>query len=579
MQTEDYLNFNRYQNQPAAVESGFSSFYDEDANKYYFSVLDDDNTTVLFISEGYTSEAGRDNGIASVVTNRDLDERYMVKSTEEGRYYLSLRAANNQEIARSNYFRTQAEAIALLPSERKKVKLAAMAAVANTNANDNYLDCIAYENKPLSSFEGFSAFQHETNGQHYFAMIDKTGKVLLRSEGYTTTQSRDNGIQSVIKNRELPERYSVRDFTSGKRIVFLLAANHKEIARSCPISDEKALFALFPLLAPVALGAVGGKDDDYLGCHEYTGYEPDANGIARFEKNGQYYFVWYDENGKVLLRSEGFETQSALQEELDLVLKHRHSDSRYEAIEKAGYRIRVLKDEKGREIGRSCAEKFVVAPPPVVASPPPVAAALPAEPVAASGGFNWWWLIIPLLLLLLFFWWRSCNKTPEVVPPPPPVEAPVDTTKRDTIAEVAPKTAEAEVRIKSIFFDFNSTSLRAESVAELDILVSVLKNNPDYTTVLNAYADSKGSDVYNEALSRKRANAAKDYLVSKGIDAKRIAVSVFGKKDPIAKNQLADGTDSEAGRQFNRRIEIEVKNNAQEVEIVEKIQVPEDLKE
>ncbi|UKJ08342.1 DUF1508 domain-containing protein [Solitalea lacus] len=575
MLSEDYLKFTRYQNQPASEHEGFSVFFDEESGKHYFAMLDDDKTTVLFISEGYPNEEIRDNGIKSVMTNRDLDERYLVKSLEDGRYFLSMRAANNQEIARSNYFYSKAEAQALLPSERKMAK-AALTAIESSSREDNYLHCADYEHKPKSNYADFVSFQHEANGQYYFALINTDNKVLLRSEGYATPQGRDNGIESVIKNKDTPERYSVRHFTSGARMVMLFAANRKEIGRSCPIDDDNTLFALFPLLAPLGMGLkIGTKEDDYLGCHEYTGYNADENEIARFEKNNQYYFAWYDGNGKVLLRSEGFETEQALKEELNLVLKYRNNESRYDAIEKAGYRIRVLKDETGREIGRTCPEKIVVVPPP----PPPVAAPVPVPVPEPSAGFNWWWILLPLLLLAAFFWWRSCNKKAEEVAPPAPAVVPADTMKVDTMQQMTPKASTSEVRLGSILFDFDSAELMSDAVAQLDKLVSVLENNPNYTAELRAYTDAKGSVKYNVALSKRRAKAAKDYLLKKGIAVNRITADNFGKSNPIAKNHLPDGSDSEQGRHYNRRVEIRVLESGKDVNIVDSINVPSDLKE
>lgn len=587
MNTEDYLNYDRYQNRPASVVKDFSAFQDEQTNLYYFAMLDNSGN-VLLISEGYPSETARDSGINSVVNNRELDERYKLRTTADGKYYLSLTAANFQEIAITDFFDTEAEAMALLPSERRKTLAALESITTEANGEDNYLSCNAYRGHPQSANEGFTVFTH-SNGQHYFAMVDNEGNIILRSEGYSSSSARDNGIQSVIKNKDIPERYQTRHFTNGTRIISLLASNRKEIARSCPIDDEQGLFGLFPLLAPPPMALSGSKEDDYLPCHEYTGFEPDENGIARFEKNGQQYFVWYNNEGKVLLRSEGFDTESELQEELAMVLKFRNDESKYEYIDKAGHRIKVLKDNTGREVGRSCAEKYVT---PVMAAPiaaemaAPVAAPI-VVPAAAEpeGRFRWWWIILPLLLAL-FIWWRGCEKKAEEanVPVIKPIDSAkvsssetMEAPKIDTVVKEAAPVTTTE-KIKSVFFDFAKADLSAESTANLDRVVTVLEANPDYKVKLSAYADSKGSDAYNAALSRKRAAATKAYLVSKGINASRIQTSIFGEKDPIARNTLNDGTDTEAGRHFNRRVEISILKDGVVTDLVEKIEVPEDLK-
>ncbi len=135
-------------------------------------------------------------------------------------------------------------------------------------------------------------------------------------------------------------------------------------------------------------------------------------------------------------------------------------------------------------------------------------------------------------------------------------------------------------KIRSIFFDFDRSALRYESKRQLDQLYTILSNNPEYHSELNAHTDAKGSLEYNEALSRRRANAAKKYLENKGIASNRIKVSTFGENAPIAKNELENGRDTEEGRQYNRRVELKiVKTNGQLTELVEEIEVPASLRQ
>jgi outer membrane protein OmpA-like peptidoglycan-associated protein len=129
--------------------------------------------------------------------------------------------------------------------------------------------------------------------------------------------------------------------------------------------------------------------------------------------------------------------------------------------------------------------------------------------------------------------------------------------------------------LKSIFFDFDKSSLRSESIFQLDKLYEILVENPSYTAELRAHTDAKGSVEYNNALSQRRATAAKDYLLRKGIPSHRIKTSTFGENDPIAKNEV-NGQDTEEGRQYNRRVELRVIDAGGNVlnSIVEEIQVP-----
>ncbi len=133
--------------------------------------------------------------------------------------------------------------------------------------------------------------------------------------------------------------------------------------------------------------------------------------------------------------------------------------------------------------------------------------------------------------------------------------------------------------LQNIFFDFDQSYLRDESKSKLRALANILKEFPEYTTTLRAHTDAKGSNSYNEALSLRRANSAKEYLKGRGIAADRIKTETFGEVKPIAKNELNDGKDTEQGRQFNRRVEIIILDKYGNVltEMVDEIDVPDDL--
>ncbi len=135
-------------------------------------------------------------------------------------------------------------------------------------------------------------------------------------------------------------------------------------------------------------------------------------------------------------------------------------------------------------------------------------------------------------------------------------------------------------KLQSIFFDFDKSFLRPKSKRQLDHLYSILAQNVKYTVELSAHTDAKGSLEYNTALSNRRANAAKAYLMAKGIPENRIKISTFGENAPIAKNAMADGKDTPEGRQYNRRVELIIHNSKGAIEpIVEDIQVPATLKQ
>ena len=137
-----------------------------------------------------------------------------------------------------------------------------------------------------------------------------------------------------------------------------------------------------------------------------------------------------------------------------------------------------------------------------------------------------------------------------------------------------------ELRLRSIFFDFDKSDLRPEARERLDQLVQRLRNDASLKVDLMAHTDAKGSDEYNEALSQRRADAARRYVISRGIAASRVTASTFGERSPIARNQYADGNDAATGRQLNRRVELIVRDSdGLALDIVEPIEVPEDLRE
>ena len=99
-------------------------------------------------------------------------------------------------------------------------------------------------------------------------------------------------------------------------------------------------------------------------------------------------------------------------------------------------------------------------------------------------------------------------------------------------------------------FAFNSAELTAADKAGLDKVAERLKANPQEKAKVNGYTDITGPASYNVHLSQKRANAVKDYLVSKGVAASRITTKGYGATDFVAPN------DTIANRAKNRRAEV-----------------------
>ena len=105
----------------------------------------------------------------------------------------------------------------------------------------------------------------------------------------------------------------------------------------------------------------------------------------------------------------------------------------------------------------------------------------------------------------------------------------------------------------NIYFATASYRLLSKSFKGLDEVVKILKENPDLYLDIEGHTDNVGADDYNQTLSDNRANAVKQYFISKGIDASRVNSKGFGESAPVADNNSA------AGRQQNRRVVMTLK--------------------
>jgi peptidoglycan-associated lipoprotein len=123
----------------------------------------------------------------------------------------------------------------------------------------------------------------------------------------------------------------------------------------------------------------------------------------------------------------------------------------------------------------------------------------------------------------------------------------------DSLAALGNTTAAVKTLLATlIHFDFDKSIIRAGDAAILDQKVSILQANPGLRIRISGHCDERGSDEYNLALGNRRATAAKQYLVSHGIDAGRIETASYGEERP-----LDPGHNEEAWAK-NRRDETEI---------------------
>lgn len=99
-------------------------------------------------------------------------------------------------------------------------------------------------------------------------------------------------------------------------------------------------------------------------------------------------------------------------------------------------------------------------------------------------------------------------------------------------------------------FDIGRADLKPAMRTVLDNYARTLNGHRVTTIDIIGHTDSTGSDALNDRLSLDRAQTTRDYLVSHGVAASRIAIAGRGEREPIASN------DTDAGRAANRRVEI-----------------------
>ncbi len=114
--------------------------------------------------------------------------------------------------------------------------------------------------------------------------------------------------------------------------------------------------------------------------------------------------------------------------------------------------------------------------------------------------------------------------------------------------------------LQPIYYEFDKSNITAAAAEKMDRIIEIMEANPDLIIEASSFTDSRGSDTYNLALSQRRAKAAVEYLISKGIDATRIQSKGYGEDKLI--NQCVNGVNcDESSHQLNRRTEFNFVNN------------------
>lgn len=150
----------------------------------------------------------------------------------------------------------------------------------------------------------------------------------------------------------------------------------------------------------------------------------------------------------------------------------------------------------------------------------------------------------------------------------------------DIKVDIAMKSTAKPIVLPNVFYNFNAWDLRPESVESLNLLVDLLKDNPNIIIELGSHTDSKGSQQYNYELSQKRAQSVVNYLIERQIPAARLRAKGYAQTMPFVVDQalnarcpalpigqpltpefiesLQNEADREIAEQANRRTEFRV---------------------
>lgn len=175
-------------------------------------------------------------------------------------------------------------------------------------------------------------------------------------------------------------------------------------------------------------------------------------------------------------------------------------------------------------------------------------------------------MFVVLAAIVMTLGFTGCKSSTKDVPPtpPPPIEAepvapevvepPADFVTEEPETEELPSDATelnrlAQERgwIRDAFYQYDSSTLTDQAREALQSSATWLKGYPQYGLLIEGHCDERGTEQYNLALGDRRANAARDYLVSLGIDAGRIRTISYGEERPF------DTGTTEAAFAKNRR--------------------------
>jgi outer membrane protein OmpA-like peptidoglycan-associated protein len=115
------------------------------------------------------------------------------------------------------------------------------------------------------------------------------------------------------------------------------------------------------------------------------------------------------------------------------------------------------------------------------------------------------------------------------------------------------------ITVPNIYFDFDKAAIKPQHQTDLERVSFLMKKMENLQLYLAGHTDQRGNETYNMKLAERRAKAVMEYLVSRGIDASRLAYEWFGKSRPV--HDCGTKACTEAMHQENRRTELHLKGN------------------
>ncbi|MEE4288020.1 MAG: peptidoglycan-associated lipoprotein Pal [Erythrobacter sp.] len=136
----------------------------------------------------------------------------------------------------------------------------------------------------------------------------------------------------------------------------------------------------------------------------------------------------------------------------------------------------------------------------------------------------------------------ACSKkAPEELPPPPPATVTPTPTPTPPPARSSTSGPGTQTHFQNavgsssvIYFDTDRFNVDSQDAAALQAQAQYFAQFPQVTFTIEGHTDERGTREYNLALGERRANSAKNYLVSLGVDANRITTVSYGKERPVA---------------------------------------------